>query len=76
MRGYDSRLLICDLVVGEMASMQPRKALRDVNMMIMAGRERTVADWEKLLQEEGFKVVKIWGENNPGNSVIEARSVS
>ncbi|KAH6708912.1 O-methyltransferase-domain-containing protein, partial [Leptodontidium sp. MPI-SDFR-AT-0119] len=73
MRGFDSRLLICDLVVGQMASTQPYKALRDMNMMIMAGRERTVTDWEALLGKEGFRIVHIWGVENCGNSVIEAR---
>lgn len=76
MRGFDSRLLICDLVVGQMASMQPHKALRDMNMMIMAGRERTVDEWEALLGKEGFRIVHIWGVDNPGNSVIEARLIS
>ncbi|KAJ9303273.1 hypothetical protein DTO271G3_647 [Paecilomyces variotii] len=73
MRGFDSRLLICDLVVGQLASAQPHKALRDINMMVMAGRERTVTEWEVLLGEEGFQITHIWGADNPGNSVIEAR---
>jgi hypothetical protein len=46
-----------------------------MNMMIMAGRERTVNEWEALLGEEGFRIVHIWGIDNPGNSVIEARLI-
>lgn len=69
----ESRLLICDLVVDQLASKQPFKVLRDVNMMVMAGRERTVDEWEELLLSEGFKIARIWGSENLGNSIIEAR---
>lgn len=75
MRGFNSRLLICDLVVGPLASSQPYKAMRDINMMIMAGKERTVAQWEELLGAERFRIAQIWGINNLGNSIIEARLI-
>ena len=54
MRGFDSRLIICDLALGQLASAQPYKALQDMNMMIMADKERTVNEWEALLGEERF----------------------
>ena len=73
MRGYNSRLLICDRVLSHLASTQPHKALKDINIMMMAGKERTANEWETLLSAEGFRIEQIWGIDNPGNSMIEAR---
>ncbi|KAI0390311.1 O-methyltransferase-domain-containing protein [Xylariaceae sp. FL0594] len=73
MRGFDSRLLICDLVLGRVATSKPHKALRDINIVSMAGRERSVDEWKALLETEGFRIIHIWGVDNPGNSIIEAR---
>ncbi|KAL8722756.1 MAG: hypothetical protein Q9225_000817 [Loekoesia sp. 1 TL-2023] len=71
LRGYDSRLLICDMVLPDR---QPSalKTLRDINMMMFCGKERSRKQWESLLAQGGFEIVKIHGFDNPSNSIIEA----
>lgn len=72
MRGYShSRLLICDLVLPD-RNPDMRKALRDINMLLIAGKERNLGQWHRLLGQGGFKILKIHGINNENSSIIEA----
>ena len=69
--GY-STLLIHDHIAPR-ALAHPHTTAYDLTMMVMvAGKERTEADWEELLRSEGYKVVKIWRSPLAVQAVIEA----
>ncbi|EAT86515.1 hypothetical protein SNOG_06684 [Parastagonospora nodorum SN15] len=69
--GYSS-LLIHDHIAPR-AQAHPHSTAYDLTMMVMvAGTERTESDWEKLLQSEGYKIVKIWTSPLAVQSIIEA----
>ena len=67
-----SKLLICDVVVPDSAP-PPRKVLRDMNMFLVGGMERSESQWRDLLESEGFLIDQIHGLQNSNNSMIEAR---
>ena len=67
-----SRLIICDVVVQD-ARPQPRKVMRDMNMLLVGGLERSQRQWNDLLDKGGFVVEKFHGLQNSDNSIIEAR---
>lgn len=67
----DSRLLICDIVIPD-RNPPFRKTALDINMLQAAGKERSRRQFRELLESEGFRIVKVWGEDNPGNSIVEA----
>jgi len=69
--GPDSRLLICDIVIPD-RNPPFRKVALDINMLQAAGKERSKRQFRELLESEGFRIVKVWGEDNPGNSIVEA----
>ena len=72
MKGHPgSRLLISDLVLPD-SNPSPSAVLRDINMLCIGGKERNVAQWEKLLGDGGFKIVKIHGFGHSHASIIEA----
>jgi hypothetical protein len=72
MRGNPhSRLLICDLVLPD-RSPDASKVLRDMNMLCIGGKERSLAQWQGLLGRGGFKIIKIWGSEQGFNQIIEA----
>jgi hypothetical protein len=50
-----------------------RNTLRDINMMVIGGKERSMRQWEELLQTEDFVVEKYYGLDGRMNSIIEAR---
>ncbi|WGF89546.1 methyltransferase [Marinivivus vitaminiproducens] len=67
----DGRLAVIELVLGEVG--EPGLApLMDVNMMVMlAGRERSLAEYAALLERAGFDGVKITHTDTP-MAIIEA----
>lgn len=67
-----SKLLICDVVVQDHRP-QSRKILRDMNMLLVGGMERSQQEWTELLERGGFRVESFHGLHNSDNSIIEAR---
>ncbi|KAL8959370.1 MAG: hypothetical protein Q9193_003755, partial [Seirophora villosa] len=68
---HRSRILVVDTVVPPMGA--PRHiALQDINMMSFGGMERTLAQWERLLNSAGLRIEKVWTEDGNLQSVIEA----
>lgn len=67
-----SRLLICDVVVQD-GRPHPRKVLRDMNMLLVGGMERSQQQWTSLLKKKGFIIEMFHGLQNLDNSIIEAR---
>ena len=69
--GY-STLLIHDHIAAEQLA-HPHATAYDLTMMVMvAGGERTEADWRKLLNSAGYRVVKIWTSPLAIQGIIEA----
>ncbi|MCJ1317167.1 hypothetical protein MMC15_002490 [Xylographa vitiligo] len=69
--GY-STLLIHDHIAAEQLA-HPHATAYDLTMMVMvAGKERTEADWRKLLGSAGYRVVKIWSSPLAIQGIIEA----
>jgi hypothetical protein len=72
MRGHpDSRLLICDLVLPD-KNPDEGKVLRDINMLCIGGKERSLKQWESLLGRGGFRILKVWGTEGAFSQIVEA----
>lgn len=68
-RGY-SKLLINDIVLPDTGATR-FATISDINMLaLLAAMERSEAQWRKLLEQAGLKVIKVW-QGTP-ESVIEA----
>ena len=67
-----SKLLICDVVVPDYRP-HPRKVMRDLNMLLVGGMERSQEQWRALLEGNGFVIETFHGLDNLDNSIIEAR---
>lgn len=72
MRGSpSSRLLLCELVLPD-RNPTIGQVLRDMNMLVIAGKERNKLQWRKLLGSAGFKIMGYYGLDSPNSSIIEA----
>ncbi|KAH7310071.1 O-methyltransferase-domain-containing protein [Rhexocercosporidium sp. MPI-PUGE-AT-0058] len=72
MRGSpNSRLLICELVLPD-RNPTIGHVLRDMNMLVIAGKERNKIQWQKLLGQAGFKILGYYGLESANSSIIEA----
>ena len=69
-----SRLLIVEAILPERAREQPAVIRMDLHMLVLLGaRERTEAQFRRLLAETGFEVRRVVPTRSPaGLSVIEA----
>lgn len=72
--GPISKLLVCDVVVQDRRP-PPRKVLRDMNMLLVGGMERSQQQWTYLLETAGFRVASFHGLQNSDNSIIEAHLI-
>jgi hypothetical protein len=72
MRGYShSRLLISELVIPD-RNPDPARILRDMTMLVIGGKERTLSQWRSLLGQAGFKILQVYGMDHANASIIEA----
>ncbi|KAF2970120.1 hypothetical protein GQX73_g3425 [Xylaria multiplex] len=67
-----SRLLVTDMVVDNEGAARGA-AWEDLGMMAIGGIERTERHWRDLLDQNGFRVHKIWRDDSGGHATIEAR---
>ncbi|KAF4228493.1 hypothetical protein CNMCM8980_001761 [Aspergillus fumigatiaffinis] len=67
----NSRLLICDKILPE-RSPDSHHVLSDINMLFIAGKERTGTEWSQLLDKAGYVLTKIHWLSKPGYGMIEA----
>jgi ubiquinone/menaquinone biosynthesis C-methylase UbiE len=69
-----SRLLVVEALLLERASEQPAVIRMDLHMLVLLGaRERTEAQYRRLLAETGFRVERVVATASPaGLSVLEA----
>lgn len=66
-----SRLLIQDMVLPDNRAGW-RHAAQDINMLVLqGGMERTLAQWERLLESAGLHIIKVWKESEFVESIIE-----
>jgi hypothetical protein len=70
----DGKVLIVEMVVAEGNEPSPAKGLDLVMLTIEGGKERTEAEYIKLLEASGFRLTKIIPTKSP-MSVIEAERV-
>jgi ubiquinone/menaquinone biosynthesis C-methylase UbiE len=72
--GPGSRLLIVEAILPEGAADQPAVIRMDLHMLVLLGaRERTEAEFRRLLARAGFEVRRVVPTRSPaGVSVIEA----
>ena len=67
----DGRLILVDIVLPEDSQPHPGKLLDLTMLMFPGGRERTEAEWHRLLGKAGFVITKI-KPTKVADSVIEA----
>lgn len=65
-----SRVLICDLVIKDQ-NPDPGQLLRDINMLLIGGKERSLKQWEELLGPEGFRIVQVHGGDAAPMCILE-----
>ena len=70
-KGY-SKILINENIIPDRDADWQMTSLDFVMMSCFSSKERTAADWRKLLDDVGLKVVKIWTYENGSESLIEA----
>ncbi|KAL1838222.1 hypothetical protein VTJ49DRAFT_2920 [Mycothermus thermophilus] len=73
--GPDSRMIICDMVLPE--SVEPERSLEvyrmDLDMMTIGLKEKTVAEFEQMLDAAGLELVKVWRSGVGALVQIESR---
>lgn len=67
----ESRLLISEIIIpAEGADLEA--GWMDLTMMTLTGCERTLKQWEGLLEKVGLKVEKTWAAGGNNHGVVEA----
>jgi len=71
---HDARLLLAERVVSDNAPSEAQ--LFDINMLVVVGgRERTEAEYRRLLERSGFALIRVVATKSP-LSLIEAQPIS
>ena len=70
--GY-SRVLIDDYVLPNKGASLRGPAMDFLMMMYASGIERTMRQWERLLEASGLEIVKVWGVESGHEQVIECQ---
>ena len=73
-KGY-SKLLVNEIVVPEQGVTWPVTAMDQLVFVLGAMKERTEAQWRRILEEAGFKIAEIWSLEMGTESLIEAEAV-
>ena len=71
-KGY-SRILIDEFVLPNTSASLRGSAMDFMMMMYTSGIERTMQQWEKLLQASGLEIIKVWGVDSGHEQVIECQ---
>ncbi len=72
--GY-SKVLINEIIVPSRNAVWPITSMDQLVFVLGAMRERTEADWEKILQRAGFEIVHIYSYEMGSESLIEAEII-
>ena len=70
-----SRILVDEIVLADKGETAPRAEIDMVMMMLQAGMERTLHQWEELFAavEPPLELVKVWTRKEDWQSVIEVK---
>ena len=68
-----SRILIDEFVLAGRGASPRGSAVDFLMMMYTSGIERTMQQWEKVIQASGLEIVKVWGVDSGYEQVIECR---
>lgn len=71
-KGY-SRILIDDYVLPNTGASFLGASMDVMMMMYASGIERTMRQWESLLETSGLEIVKVWGVESGHEQVIECQ---
>ena len=71
MRAGYSKILINDFVVPDVGAEWSVTAMDWVMMALNSVRERTEADWHRLVESAGLRIAKIWSYDQSTESLIE-----
>ena len=71
-KGY-SRLLIDDFVLPNTGASLRGPSMDLLMMMYASGMERTMQQWERLLEMSGLEIIKVWGNDPDHEQVIECQ---
>ena len=66
-------MLIDDFVLPNTSASLRGSAMDFLMMMYASGIERTMQQWEKLLQASGLEIIKVWGVDSGHEQVIECQ---
>lgn len=69
-KGY-SKLLICDIMIPPTGATATQTTMDMAIMLMLAAHERAQKDWEKLLSDAGFKIVKLWPDPRGYETLME-----
>lgn len=71
-KGY-SRILIDDYVLPNTGASFRGPSMDFLMMMYASGMERTMRQWEQLLDDSGLEIIKVWGVESGHEQVIECQ---
>ena len=69
-----SRLLISEMVIENMGADRQETSLDLTMMALFNARERSEREWTHMLNQVGYRVVKIWRSDASFDCVIEAEN--
>ena len=68
-----SRILIDEYVLPNTDASFRGPSMDILMMMYLSGMERTMRQWEQLLDNSGLKIIKVWGVESGHEQVIECQ---
>lgn len=71
-KGY-SRVLIDEYVLPNTGASLRGSSMDFLMMMYASGIERTLQQWERLLDASGLEIIKVWGMDSGYEQVIECQ---
>ena len=71
-KGY-SRILIDDYVLPNTGASFRGPSMDLLMMLYASGMERTMRQWEQLLDDSGLDIIKVWGVESGHEQVIECQ---
>ncbi len=71
-KGY-SRILIDDYVLANTDASSRGSSMDFLMMMFASGIERTMRQWEQLIETCGLEIIKVWGVDSGHEQVIECQ---
>lgn len=70
-KGY-SKLLVCDISIPPTGATFTQTTMDMAILLNLAASERTQGQWEKLLNDSGFRITQLWRDPRGFETLIEA----